>query len=389
MTFFTFIAVVLSQPLPPNHPAVPDAAAPTAPGTAPSADELIAKLEQLEKTSSKDKPFELLSSLGRLYYGQGRYADAVKYYEQAVEKAEPLRSLYLAQLKATAGQTPPSAVDAKCAQGPHVTQSQLLADAEDRVRRKEPLAALACAKTALHGLVETETYLGHAKFLLGDPAGAIAVYDRAVATFERNLEARYARGATLLDSTGDDITSLQKAKADLSAVAEQQAEAPRGKQAKRLLERCEAAIAAGGLSKLAPPAAAAGAPPALSPETIAAFQNTPKTAESDARYAKLIADGEDALSKGQAQQALDAFKQVMPYQPENPRLRAGMAWSLIQLGKPMGERVWQVASQDPEAVAALGDTLKAKGDAAGAKALWLRLAQTVPSYAPKLEARTR
>jgi hypothetical protein len=46
----------------------------------------------------------------------------------------------------------------------------------------------------------------------------------------------------------------------------------------------------------------------------------------------------------------------------------------------------------PDAIAELGDTLKAdtlkaKGDVEGAKALWQRLRESVPSYAPKLEGR--
>jgi predicted negative regulator of RcsB-dependent stress response len=48
----------------------------------------------------------------------------------------------------------------------------------------------------------------------------------------------------------------------------------------------------------------------------------------------------------------------------------------------MADRVWSVAvSADPAAVDKLGDTLAAKGDKAGAKALWSKLAETAPSYA--------
>jgi len=38
---------------------------------------------------------------------------------------------------------------------------------------------------------------------------------------------------------------------------------------------------------------------------------------------------------------------------------------------------------DPAAVDQLGDTLKAKGDARGAKELWERLAASAPDYAGK------
>jgi hypothetical protein len=49
--------------------------------------------------------------------------------------------------------------------------------------------------------------------------------------------------------------------------------------------------------------------------------------------------------------------------------------------------VWNVAAQDPAAIDALGESLKAKGDAAGAKGVWQRLAATVPSYASKLNGK--
>lgn len=75
------------------------------------------------------------------------------------------------------------------------------------------------------------------------------------------------------------------------------------------------------------------------------------------------------------------------YQPSNPRLRAGMAWTLVRLGKPMADTVWRAAIENPDAVDALGDRLKAQGDADGAKALWTRLAETVPGYAPRLEGK--
>jgi len=64
-----------------------------------------------------------------------------------------------------------------------------------------------------------------------------------------------------------------------------------------------------------------------------------------------------------------------------------MAWSLVRLQKPMAQNVWQVALQDPAAIDALGDTLKTKGDAAGAKLLWQRLKDTAPAYASKVEGK--
>jgi cytochrome c-type biogenesis protein CcmH/NrfG len=118
-----------------------------------------------------------------------------------------------------------------------------------------------------------------------------------------------------------------------------------------------------------------------------AFENAPRTPEMEQKFAKAIEDAEHALAVGEFQTALDSYKTVMPYQPNNPRVRAGMAWSLFKLGKPMADRVWGVATQDPDAVAALGDALKKQGNATEAKAVWQRLAASVPDYASKVENR--
>ena len=73
----------------------------------------------------------------------------------------------------------------------------------------------------------------------------------------------------------------------------------------------------------------------------------------------------------------------MPLRPDG-RVKAGLAWTLVGLGKPTADRVWGVAvSSDPSAVDQLGETLKAKGDTRGAKALWAKLAADAPDYAAR------
>jgi tetratricopeptide (TPR) repeat protein len=186
-------------------------------------------------------------------------------------------------------------------------------------------------------------------------------------------------------------------KAELERVLNDAPNFAKAANAKRLLKRTEAAIEKGGLTKvgvtgeeiaaLAPPRQP-GQAPVLSKETMEAFQNAPRTPEMEANFVKLVEGAEDALAKGNFQEALDGYKQVMPYQPDNARLRAGMAWTMVKLNRqPMADNVWRVASSNPEQIDALGDRLKAKGDEAGAKALWQRLRETVPEYAPKLEGK--
>ena len=72
----------------------------------------------------------------------------------------------------------------------------------------------------------------------------------------------------------------------------------------------------------------------------------------------------------------------MPVLPESGRAKAGMAYALVGLNRqPMADRVWGVAVQsDPAAVDALGDSLKQLGDESGAKKVWVKLAESAPSY---------
>lgn len=391
------LLVVLAQaPLPPNHP--PPSGAP-----APSADELVKKLDSTAGLKESTKPFEIASSLGRLYYGQGRYGDARTYYLQAVSGAEKARALFLAQKKLAGNKALPSAADVGCTPGPDATLAQLEAKAAALAQAKNAPGAVACLKAALAPLMEVEVMLGHAQFLSRDPAGALATYAKALETFDANVDARYARAAALLDTQGDDLQALAQAKADFERVLADAPTSPRAGNAKRLLARTTAALEAGGLSKAPVVAVAAAAPtpapapqgpggpvlpPQLTPEMMAAFQNAPRTAEMEGNFQKLIEEGEEHLARGRFQEALGNYKQVMPYQPNNPRLRAGMAWTMIKLNRqPMADNVWRAATETPDAISALGDTLKAKGDAEGARAVWQRLKDSVPAYAPKLEGK--
>lgn len=232
--------------LPPGHPPVGQPAA----GPATSMEELVKKLDATAGLKDKDRPFELSVSIGHLYFGQGRYRDARVFFEQAVKKAEPARALYLEQQKA-AGKTQAKPAQAQgCAPAPDVAMETLFQKAQQYAKDKNPAAAAACALGALHGLIELEPALGNTQFLLKDPAAALASYDRALALSGTNLDARYGRGALLLDTRADDVKALTEAKVELERVIAEGGASPRAKQARRLLERATAAIAAGGVSKL-------------------------------------------------------------------------------------------------------------------------------------------
>lgn len=392
MTALVLLLLAQAAPaLPPNHPPLDGRAA------APTADELVKKLDATQGLQEKDKPFEIAVSLGRLYFGQGRYPEAQTFFRQAVSGAEPARALLVAQKKLAGARPLPGAAEVGCDPKGEPTLVALQDKAKALAAAKNASGAVACLKVALAPLMEIEVLLGHTHFLLHDAAGALAAYSRALDTFEANADARYARAAVTLDAFGDDLAALGRAKADFERFLADVPTSPRAASAKRLLERTTTAIAAGGLSKATisagqvaavVPQPPAGQPPTLSKEIVDAFQNAPRTPEMEKNFAQLVSDAEEHLARGRFQDALTAYKQVMPYQPDNARLRAGMAWTMIKLNRqPMADNVWRVAAQTPDAVVELGDSLKAKGDVEGARAVWQRLKETVPEYAPKLDGK--
>lgn len=381
--------------LPPNHPPM---GAPAQ--EAPSAAELMKKLDGMKDLANKDKSFEVAATLGRLYYAHGRYSDAVMYLSQAVEKAKPARELYL-QLKKAAGNKPlPAAGAVGCTPKPDDKLDAQLELAKTK-GKQDPAAGAACMRAGLHVLIELETQLGNARFLTRDSAGALAVYESALELFESNPDARYGRAALLLDTRGDEVKALEQAKDDFTRFLADYPTSPRAKQAKVLLDRTTAAIAAGGLSKLVAkgpskppepkvdPHAQTGALPQLTQEMIDAVQNVERTPELEQGFDKLIEEAEVALATGKYQEALDAYKRVVPFNPDNARARAGMAWSLVRLNRPMAQNVWGVAVQSPESLDALGDMLAKKGDKEGAKLLWQRLKDTAPQYGAKVEGKLK
>jgi tetratricopeptide (TPR) repeat protein len=385
------------QQLPPNHP-------PTGNVPAPSMDELMSRLDGMKGLADKDKSFEVAASLGRLYYAHGRYPEAVVYLTQAVEKAKPARELYAQQRKAMGSKAMPAPGAVGCAPKGDEPMEKLVEAAKAKAKT-DAAAASSCLRAALHPLIEIETQLGNARFLTRDATGALAAYESALALFESNPEARYGRAAVLLDSRGDDTKALEQAKGDFVRFLADYPTSPRAKQAKALLDRTNAAIAAGGMSKLiakgpnkapepkpdphAPPPGSGSGGPVLTQEMIDAVQNVERTPELEQGFDKLIEEAEGYLATGKFQDALDNYKRVVPFNPDNARARAGMAWSLVRLNKPMAQNVWNVALQSPESLDALGDTLQQKGDKDGAKQLWQRLKDTAPGYASKVEGKLK
>jgi tetratricopeptide (TPR) repeat protein len=250
---------------------------------------------------------------------------------------------------------------------------------------------------ALGPVLEVEMMRAHALVLSGEHAVALDVYAKVLDVASTHEEALYGRSALLFETGGEDLAALKQARAGFEAFLAAHPGSSRAPMAKRLSAMAEETVKAGGRKKLIASraedrrirlskatAAQAAGPAPLTQEMVDAVENTERTPELEQGLAKLVEEGEEHLAKGRYQEALANYTRVVPFQPQNGRAKAGMAWALVGLGRPMATRVWGVAVQsDPGAVEKLGDTLKAKGDEKGAKALWEKLAADAPDYSGK------
>jgi len=389
----------------------------------PSAEELLKQLDSTEGLRTREKTFEIASSLGKLYYVNGRPGEAMMYFLQAEQKAAGPRALYVEQRKKLGKKPVPSAEEAQCGFTPTTPVEEMGKVAEERAKKGDAAGAAACAKAALAPVLEIEVLRGQALYLTGDKAGSLSVFERVLEVAPSDAEALFSRSALLYETKGEDVKALRAAHEGFEAYIAAHPDAPRVELARQLSQFAEETAKAGGREKWkkqreeerrirlsqprpsapmagtgpmaggpmagGPMAGKAGAqgqggPPALTQEMVDAIQNTERTPELEAGLAKLVEEGEEHLAKGRYDEALGVYRRVVPFQPDNGRAKAGMAWALAGKGSPMADRVWGVAvSSDAGAVEKLGDTLMAKGDAKGAKALWAKLLESAPNYPNK------
>jgi tetratricopeptide (TPR) repeat protein len=335
-------------------------------------------LNQLDSWPGKGtESFEVAVSIGKLFAYQGRYAEAARYFQQALNKTKAARSIYLQHRALLAG------AKVRC-DLPVGAQVEGMVEKSVQLSQKGNLqGAAACAQEALQPTLEAQTLLGNVLFLSGDSKAALKTYDQVLEVNPGSPGALYARGATHFDrgerklaiddlqrylSQREDLTHESEARALLTGASGREGPAPR--------------VATPPVAETST-ASKAASPPPLSPELIAAVQQTQQTPDFVAGLARTVEEAESALAAGRYQDALDRYKQVMPYQPNNGRFRAGMAWALVGLNRqPMGDRIWAVAvGSDPAAMEQLGDTLAKRGDARGAQALYRKLAESAPDYA--------
>lgn len=399
-------------PLPSGHPQV-------APGSAPmSTDELIQRLDAAPDLESREKSFEMAAMIGRLYLHRGRYADARTYFTQAKQKGERLGTIYLAQKDALTAADRAKLAGATCPLQPDAGLEQHLTHVEAELAKGNRVEAAACTGVVLGSLVELYDQLGRAAQLDGDAPAAIEAHDGALRINPDAPESLFARSALQFETQGENPAALKAARDGFARYVEKHPEGPRAANARELQKRVEGAIAEGGVkawvaarrterlqrvAKELPVAARSATPPVqaasgtaapadgelavLTPEMIEAVQSTERTPELEAGLAKLVEEGEEHLAKERYQEALAAYRRVVPFQPENTRAQAGMAWAMVGLGRgAVAERIWGVAvNASPESVDALGDTLLAKGNREAARAVWVRLSRSDAAYAKRAD----
>ena len=400
-----------SEAHPSRGGAMPDGHPPMTGRAPPSAEELLQQLDGMQGLREREKTFEIASSLGKLYYTNGRPSDAITYFLQAETKAMATRELFLAQRKKLGKGAVPSAAEAKCGFEAETPLESMGTTVSERAKKGDTAGAVACAWTALQPVLEVEAMRANALLLSGNPGDALKVYERVLEVAPSYADALFGRSALLYETRGDDLKSLKAAQEGFEAFLKAQPDSPRAPLARKLSRMADEAAKAGGMKKwvasraedrriraskldLSPkqpmmaqgPMAGGGdntAAPHVSQETMNAMKNVERTPELEAQLTKTVEQGEELLAKGRYDEALAAYRQVMPLRPD-ARVQAGLAWTLIGLGKPTADRVWGVAvGGNPAAVDQLGETLKAKGDVKGAKALWTKLAESAPDYAAK------
>jgi tetratricopeptide (TPR) repeat protein len=205
-------------------PAAP--AAPLAPPSPPSAGSagpsstaaLVAQVDAMRaELDRREKPVEILVALGNLYFENGRYADAVGWYGQAIDVAEPGWKAYLA-LPASARAHAAAAAPGACpiAVGSHASAAKpgfaaLSAAAEARARRRDPAGAAVCWRAALAPSLIARIQRGNARLLAGDVRGAIADHETALARVPDDPDALWFLGLALAESAGGDRAKLERA----------------------------------------------------------------------------------------------------------------------------------------------------------------------------------
>jgi tetratricopeptide (TPR) repeat protein len=179
------------------------------PGTTPTPSELLAQVEAMKgELAKREKPLEVAVAIGNLYFQHARYEDAIGWYAQAIDIAEPGWKAYLALPAASRAGAP--APPKECAPGPRREYAELSREAAARAKR-DPKGAAACWSIALAPSSSARIQRGNARLLTGDADGAIADHEAVLARVPDHPEALWYLGLALAESAEGDVAKLTRA----------------------------------------------------------------------------------------------------------------------------------------------------------------------------------
>jgi len=331
--------------------------------------DIVSRMDQTEGLRDSPKTFEVASSIATEYAKAHRDEDAAFYFGQAWEKTQEVRALFSRLHK----------VEAEAACEEVNAGKELALEFAKAKAQKTQAKQAACVRLLMPKVVDTGKQLALFQVLSKDMEGAKKTWEALLALEEDLLEASYALGVLLLETEGDNLASLRRARQLLHKVS--QAKHPQATLARGFLLRVEAALEAGGNSKVRRPRAEAFKPAGLG---FALPEMSPPS------ETHLLEEAENLLAQRQYQQAIHRYLRLIDASWRSARVDAGMAYALAHLGnqEDMAERVWKTAEQTPEALDALAQALKAKGHAEGARWIWEKLAAH-PGFGPVAKERLK
>ncbi|MHB1845393.1 MAG: tetratricopeptide repeat protein [Deltaproteobacteria bacterium] len=391
--------------LPPGHPSVGGGAPESSglpPGHPPVGEgddskvtpkELLARLDAMkDELKRRPKSAEIEFALGNLYYENARYPEAIDYYRQLLERAEPPMARWLAA-RAHPHETL-SPEQAGCPATGRPTFDQLIAVADAKAGAKDYAAASTCYEAALFPVIEAETRRANAFFLIGNPDKALELHERVLALEPDFPESQFYLGAILFETGDGHVERLARAKAAWRKFLAEGPDPEREKLVRDNLSKIEIALRNGGHlpdeggGPLRPgPAFGPIAPEAPAPALGAKERRALEAA---------VHEGDELLSKRAWEKALSAFDRARHVDSSDARAATGAGVALLNLGRRLDAEaaLRSALGRDPNdgtALYELGEVFFENEHYAGAARFWSQLVQSDPATAKKygVDARLR
>jgi tetratricopeptide (TPR) repeat protein len=368
----TVLPLVLAACIPDEGPA--PAAQPPAAVADDVSKGLLQTVDSLkDELKGRPRDFGINLALGNLYFDNGRYVDALGYYRDALALVAEAEGRLL-QAKSRPAAPADCRVEPSTGGKSGRSVEQVLQQASARPGE----GALACLAGLVPSMANVRARQGNAWYLAGNADKAREAHDTALRLDPDQPEALFFRGANLLESARGDEAKLAEGRAVWVRLVKVAPDHPRALVAKETLPRIGELF---GKRPEAPAPASREAtmkgPAPLPPGVAEAGRGVAMTPELSKQLDAKVVDGEKRLTEGRWQEALDAFKEVMPLRPDG-RVALGLGVALRELGKPTAERVLTQAVRMPGGDAPRATyelaVFYAKTDAAKARTLFESIA---------------